>query len=117
MTIQQIADRLVVLCRQRQFRQAQDELYAPDAVSLKPENGAFRTTQGLAAIQAEGAAFWNRVETLHEITVSDPLVAATYFSVVMRLDMTLPGVGRRTVNEVCVYRVEADQIMQEQFFF
>lgn len=57
------------------------------------------------------------METLHEVTVSDPLVAATYFSVVMRLGLTLPGVGRRPVDEVCVYRVEADRIVQEQFFF
>ena len=117
MTIQQIADRLVVLCRQRQFRQAQEELYAADANSLKPDNGAFRTTYGLAALQAEGTAFWSRVETLHELTVSEPLVAAIYFSLVMRLDMTLPGVGRRVVDEICVYRVSDERIVQEQFFF
>lgn len=117
MTIHQIADRLVALCRQGQFQQAQQELYAADARSLKPEGGAFRTVHGLAAIEAEEAEFLSRIEAQHDLMVSDPLVAATYFSVVMKMALTLRGVGRLRVDEICVYQVAGGKIVQEQFFF
>ena len=117
MTTQQVADRLVDLCRQGQLQQARQELYADNAVSLKPENGTFRPINGLPAILAEGAAFQNQVETMHELTVFDPVVAATYFSVAMRMDMTLRGPGRRNVHEICVYHVVDGKVAQEQFFF
>ena len=37
MTTQQIAHRLAELCNQGQFEQAQKELFADDAVSIKPK--------------------------------------------------------------------------------
>ena len=116
MNIQIIANRLVDLCRQGQLQQAQQELYAEDAVSLKPVNGSFRAVNGLAAIQEEQATFLSHTQ-IHSISVSGPLVATTYFSVVMTMDMTRQGSGRVTVNEVCVYKVIDGKIVQEQFFF
>ncbi|WP_223654159.1 nuclear transport factor 2 family protein [Hymenobacter psoromatis] len=117
MTTQQLADRLVHLCRQGLNAQARAELYADTAVSLKPENGTFRPVRGLEAIQAEGAAFLNLVETMHELVVSAPLLGERYFSVAMQMDMTLRGPGRQQVSEICVYQVADGKIVQEQFFF
>ena len=37
MNVDAIAARLVMLCREGQFEQAQRELYADDAVSIEPE--------------------------------------------------------------------------------
>ncbi|HEY4936461.1 MAG TPA: SnoaL-like domain-containing protein [Puia sp.] len=36
MTTQQVADRLVALCRKGQIQQAQDELYADSIESIEP---------------------------------------------------------------------------------
>ena len=117
MTIQEIADRLVSLCRQGLFQQAQQELYADNAVSLKPEGNTFRAVEGLAAIMAEEAEFLGQMEDLHDTAISDPIVGATYFSVAMMMDMTLRGPGRIKVDEIGVYKVANGKVVQEQFFF
>ena len=36
-TTQEVADRLVTLCRKGEFENAIKELYAPDVVSIEPE--------------------------------------------------------------------------------
>jgi hypothetical protein len=37
MTTTEIAERLVALCRENKYEQAQTELYSDDAVSIEPE--------------------------------------------------------------------------------
>ena len=119
-TTQQVADRLVELCRKGEYSQAQDELYADDAVSLEPEGlppGALGNAKGLAAIREKGRQFEERVEAIHSASCSDPVVADNWFSVAMGLDVTMKGRGRMNMQEICVYRVRDGKIVQEQFFY
>lgn len=120
MNTQQVADRLVELCRRGEFTKAQDELYAQEAVSLEPEGapaGALGNARGLDAIREKGKAFDQTYETIHDVTVSDPLVAGEYFSIVMGLDATWKQGGRYAMEEICVYRVRNGKIVLEQFFY
>ncbi len=120
MNTQQVANRLVELCRRGEFTKAQDELYAQDAVSLEPEGapaGAMGNAQGLAAIREKGKAFDQTYEQIHGITVSDPLVAGEFFSIVMGLDATWKQGGRYAMEEICVYRVRNGKVVLEQFFY
>jgi ketosteroid isomerase-like protein len=120
MNTQQVANRLVELCRSGEFRKAQDELYAREAVSIEPEGapgGALGNARGLDAIRAKGEAFDQTYETVHSITVSDPLVAGEYFSIVMGMDATWKQGGRYAMEEICVYRVRDGKIVLEQFFY
>ena len=41
-----VADKLVELCRQGQYKQAQDELYADHAVSIEPEGSMWKSAEG-----------------------------------------------------------------------
>ena len=120
MNTQQVANRLVELCRRGEFTKAQEELYAQDAVSIEPEGapgGALGNARGLDAIREKGKAFDQTYETIHGITVSDPLVAGEFFSLVMGLDATWKQGGRYAMEEICVYRVRNGKIVLEQFFY
>lgn len=120
MNTQEIANRLVELCRRGEFSQAQEELYAADAVSLEPEGapaGPLGSVRGLDAIREKGKAFDQTYETIHGITVSDPLIAGEFFSIVMGMDATWKGRGRYAMEEICVYRVRNGKIVLEQFFY
>jgi len=117
MTTEEVAKRLVALCREGKWETAQRELYAQDAVSVEPHaTPAFeKETRGLPAIIEKGKKFTAMVETMHKITVSEPLVAGNSFACSMRLDMTMKGQGRMDMGELCVYEVKDGKIVREQF--
>lgn len=117
MTTQQIADRLVSLCRQAKWTEAQTELFAADAVSLEPyATPVFeQETKGLPAIFEKGRKFDAMVEALHSLTVSDPLVATSTFACTMTMDVTMKGQGRMHMTELCVYSVKDGKVVSEQF--
>ncbi len=120
MKVEQIAKRLVELCREGKFEQVHTELYADNAVSIEPENlppGALGNVQGLAAIQEKGVKFQAMIEAFHGMQVSEPLIAGNWFSVTMVLDVTMKQFGRQVMSEVCVYHVHDGKIDREQFFY
>jgi hypothetical protein len=118
MTIKEIADRLVELCRQGKYDTAQKELYSSEAVSLEPEHSpGLQTVKGLDAIIEKGHQFQGMIETVHSSTVSDPIIAGNTFAVAAVLDLTLKGMGRVPMEELAVYEVKDGKITKEQFFY
>jgi ketosteroid isomerase-like protein len=120
MDIEAIAKRLVELCREGKYEDAQRELYAEDAVSIEPDGlppGALGNVQGLAAIYEKGRQFNAMIEAVHGGSVSEPVVAGNWFSVAMAMDVTMKGRGRMNMSEICVYRVHDGKIVHEQFFY
>ena len=117
MTTKEIADRLVALCREAKYEQAQKELYSPDAVSIEPEaTPAFdKVTKGLPAIIAKGHKFEAMVETMHSNVVSEPIVAQGSFACLMSMDITMKGQGRMKMSELCLYKVKDGKIISEEF--
>lgn len=117
MTTEQIANRLVELCRQGEFETAQKELFADDALSIEPySTPAFKKeTKGLDAIIEKGHKFSSMVEEMHGGTVSEPLLAGNSFAVLMSMDMTMKEKGRMNMSELCVYEVKGGKIISESF--
>ena len=117
MKTEDVAQRLVALCREAKWEVAQTELYANDAVSVEPQAGPMfeKETRGLAAIIEKGKKFDSIVETLHSIKVSEPVVAENSFACTMQLDVTMKGQGRMNMAELCVYDVKDDKIVREEF--
>lgn len=117
MKTEEIAKRLVALCREAKWETAQRELYADDAVSIEPyATPAFaKETKGLAAIFEKGKKFDAMVETMHALHVSDPIVATNSFACTMQMDVTMKGQGRMNMTELCVYDVKDGKIVSEQF--
>jgi hypothetical protein len=121
MNTEQIAKRLVELCRKGEYEQAQKELYANDAASIEmegsPSGGGMGNAKGLPAILEKGHQFNAMLEAVHGGSVSDPVIAGNWFSISMTLDATMKGRGRVNMQEICVYEVRDGKVAREQFFY
>jgi hypothetical protein len=118
MSTQEIANRLVTLCRAGEYETVYEELFDKENVlSVEPENGPNNVVKGIAAIKEKGAAFNKTLEALHSSYVTDPLVAGNSFSLAMGLEATFSDKGRVKMDEICVYEVKNGKIVKEQFFF
>ncbi len=118
MTTQEIANRLVDLCRQGKNAEAYRELFAKHAVAVEPEHaqGPSRT-EGLDALLEKGKQFQGIVKEVHSSHISDPQVAGNYFSLTMLLDASFQDGNRMNMEEVCVYQVKDGKIVEERFFY
>ena len=120
MNTEAIANRLVALCREGKYEEAQRELYANDAESIEPDGlppTVFGSVKGLDAIFQKSRTFQASIETVHGGHVSDPVIAGNWFSISLELDLTMKGRGRMTMSEIGVYHVKGGKIVREQFFF
>ena len=114
----QLASRLADLCRKGKFEEAQKEFYSKDAVSIEPRamDGFDKETKGLDAIIQKGHKYQQMVSDLHEIAVSEPLVAGDTIAFKLTMDTTMKGKPRATGSELCVYHVKDGKIVSEEFF-
>lgn len=117
MTTQQIANRLVELCRKGQIQQAGEELYAETINSIEPEHSPSKSARGKKAVAQKGTEFASMIQERHGGSFSDPIVGGRYFSMIMTLDATFKGKGRMLLEEVCVYETKDGKVVSEQFFF
>ena len=118
MTTQDVANRMNELFKENKWAQVQEELFSDDCESIEPAHApGLKSVKGKAAIKQKGEDFNAMVEEMHSGWVSDVLVGGNYLTCTMGLDATMKGMGRMTMNEVCVYEVKDGKIVKEQFFF
>ncbi|HEX4372494.1 MAG TPA: SnoaL-like domain-containing protein [Puia sp.] len=118
MTTQEIATRLVHLCRNGKVEEAKEELFAPDIISTEPYEGLLpKETKGMDAIRKKAELFVSKVEDFYGSTISEPIVAGNYFSLAWDTDLQMKGEARKTNSELCVYNVKDGKIVSEQFFY
>ncbi len=117
MTTQQVADRLVELCRKGQIFEAQEELYGDDIVCVEPAHSQAPLTKGKEAVLAKGKVFASMIEERHDGFFADPVVNGRFFCVPTMLDVTMKGMGRMKLEEISVYEVKDGKIVFEQFFY
>jgi len=118
MTTQQIANRLIELCRKGDWATAQNELFAKDAVSIEQYEspGFSKETKGIDAIRKKGEVWEGMVQEMHGMKVSEPLIAENSFAVVMDMEMTMRERRRKKMSELCVYETKDGKIISERFF-
>ncbi len=118
MTTQEIANRLIELCRNQEFDKAQTELFSDDAVSIEPNaTPAFeKETKGLQAIKEKGKKWSSMVEETHSFKVSEPLIAPNSFCCTMKFDVTMKERGRMDMTEIGVFKIKDGKIISEEFF-
>jgi hypothetical protein len=117
MNLQNIANRLVELCREGKWGDAQKELFADNAISLEPNGAPAPRIEGLEGIIQKGKQFNEMTETIHSIEVSAPMIADNFISVSMKIDCDMKGMGRQVMEEICIYKIENEKIVSEQFFY
>lgn len=118
MTTQEVADKLVKLCKEQKLEEAM-ELYSPDIVSLEAgaPPGQSRESKGIAAVKAKGE-WWAANHDVHSMSVEGPLVAGPYFAVTFQFDVTLKAKNQRfKLEEIALYKVADGQIIHEEFFY
>ncbi|MEP0984071.1 nuclear transport factor 2 family protein [Ekhidna sp.] len=118
MTTQEVANRLVELCREGKFEQVFQELYSPEIVSIEPEGAPWGTVQGFEAIANKGKEWNEMVTEFHSSEISEPIVAENFFSITMKSKVTMKGMDQPiNMDEVCLYEVNNGKVVKEQFFY
>lgn len=117
MKTQEVADRLVALCREGKNTTAVDELYADHIVSKEPKGTPMELTEGKEAVKNKTIHWEDSVQEIHSATISEPLVADHHFTVVMDMDVTYKEYGRMAMSEIAVYEVKDGKITAEEFFY
>jgi hypothetical protein len=117
-TTQEIADRLVQLCREGKYEEAHTELFSDDAESIEPPGAqGAQSVKGIDAIKKKGEDFQQMVETIHSGGMSDAIVAGRFIALSFTIDATYKGMGRQAMEEIAVYETKDGKIVKEQFFF
>jgi len=118
MTTQEIADRLVDMCRHGKTEAAKEELFAPGIISIEPREGILaKETKGMDAIRKKAELFISMVDNFYGDIISDTIVAGDYFSISWTSDLKMKGEPRQTNSELCVYKTSGGKIVSEQFFY
>ena len=118
MTTQEVANRLVELCREGKYEQTVKELYSPDIVSVEAEGTPNRIVKGLDEIARKGIKFESMLEKVNTSVITDPIVADNFFSCAMLMNVQMKGVPVAIdMDEICVYTVNNGKIVREEFFY
>jgi len=117
MTTQEIANRLVELCRNGKVEEAKEELFAPDIISIEPYEGLLpKETKGMDAIRKKAGLFVSMVEDFYGDAISDPVIAGDYFSISWTSDLKMKGEPRRpTVNYACTKQAPVRSFLNSFF--
>jgi ketosteroid isomerase-like protein len=118
MKTNEIANKLVELCRQGRNRECKD-FYADDAVSVEAfaPPGMDSVSKGVAAIQAKGA-WWSENHEIHSAVVAGPWPLEDRFIVGFKYDVTNKPSGKRMqMEEMALYTVQNGKIVREEFFY
>ena len=116
-TTKDVADYLVSKLRQGDFESPVKELYHQNIVSVEPKGSPLELCEGLEAVLEKEKGFNDMVEEFHGLEVSDPVVADNFFSVSLKMDITMKGAPRGSMEEVALYQVNDGKIIREEFFF
>jgi hypothetical protein len=115
-TTQEVADRFKELAQLVNTIHA--ELFDNEAESIEPEHSkGMQTVKSMEAYKQKGDMFNSMVEKMHGGYCKLPVVGGTHFSVAMGMDVTMKGMGRINMDEICIYEVKDGKIVKEQFFY
>lgn len=119
MSVTEIANGLVELCRQRKNMEAKDKYYSDDIVSVESGGppGVPTEMKGIEAIRGKQKQFLETRE-VHSQEINGPYIGENKFAVEFKMDMTIKPTGQRVqIDEVGLYTVEGDKIVHEHFFY
>ena len=122
MTTQDVANRYYELANQGKWFEIQDELFADDVKSIEPADAPSRyrylhSAEGKGNVRKKAEEWVSRVETLHNLYFTEPVVGGNHFSLAWGVDADVSNLGRKQIDEIIVYEVRDGQIVLEQFFY
>ncbi|RPD40598.1 SnoaL-like domain-containing protein [Chitinophaga barathri] len=118
LTTAEVAARFNELAKQEKWFEIQDEFFAENVRSIDPpESPYFGYAEGKNPVRKKGEDFVSRIQTVHSLYTSEPLVTGNHFAVAREKDITVQPHGRIFIKEIMLYEVKDGQIISEQFFY
>ncbi len=117
MNTEEVAQKVVELCRKQDWKEAVDTLYADDIVSVEARSmdGGSPETRGIEGVRKKVDSWTNSME-VHSVKVGDAFVAHDRFVVQYDIDVTDKESKKRfQMSEVGVYTVKDGKIVREEF--
>src|SRR2546422_1830859 len=117
MNTEQVAQRVVELCRKEAWKEALGTLYAEDIVSVEARgmDGESPEKRGIDQVRGK-TEWWVQNMEVHSVKVSGPFVAHDRFVVQYDIDVTEKNSKKRMqLSEVGVYTVKDGKIVREEF--
>jgi SnoaL-like domain len=115
MTTQDIAKSFTEMCSKGEFDAAGKKFWSDDIISREPMTGDMAELKGRKAVEGKGA-WWYANHTVHNFQVEGPYVHGDQFVVRFKMDVTPKGGQRAHMDEVGLYTVKNDKIVEESFF-
>ena len=117
MSTEDVAMRLVELCKGTDWKKAVDELYAKDILSIEPRAAAGMPAEMQGIDQVRGKNdWWEKNMEVHDSKVTGPFVAGDTFVVRFDVDATDKNSKKRMqMSEVGIYTVKDDKVIRERF--
>lgn len=118
LSTQEVAARFNELAQQEKWFEIQDEFFADNVRSVEPPNSPYlKNAEGKAPVRKKGEDFVKKIEEVHKLYATHPVVAGNYFAIGRIQDLTVKGFGRVNIEEIILYEVKDGQIVLEQFFY
>ena len=117
MNTEEVAKKVVELCRKQAWKEAVDTLYANNIVSVEARtmDGSSPETRGIEGVHKK-VEWWTNNMEVHSFKVSGPFVAHDRFVVQFDVDVTDKESKKRfQMSEVGVYSVQEGKIVREEF--
>jgi hypothetical protein len=117
MNTEEVANKLVELCRKGEFRQAMESLYAKDIVSVEAHEMENMPAEMRGIDQVRGKTdWWEKNMEVHSAKIGGPFVARDTFVVQFDIDATDKSSKKRMqMSEVGIYTVKDDKVAREEF--
>jgi SnoaL-like domain len=117
MSTEDVAMKLVELCKGSDWKKAVDDLYAKDIVSIEPREVAGMPAEMRGIDNVRGKTdWWEKNMEVHDSKISGPFVAGDTFVVRFDIDATDKNSKKRMkMSEVGIYTVKDDKVVREKF--
>ena len=117
MNTEEVANKLVELCRKVDFRGAMESLYAKDIVSVEAHEMENMPAEMRGIDQVRGKTdWWEKNMEVHSAKIGGPFVARDTFVVQFDIDVTDKTSNKRMqMSEVGIYTVKDGKVAREEF--
>jgi ketosteroid isomerase-like protein len=94
-----------------------EKLWSDDIVSIEAMDGPMKEMRGRAAVHGKGE-WWFANHEIHKFEAAGPYVNGDQFALRFSMDVTPKESGKRMqMDEVGLYTVRGDKIVEERFLY
>jgi len=119
MSVAEIANDLVSLCRAGKNMEAIEKYYGKDIVSVESASSPDMPAEmrGIEAIKGKNK-WWFENHEMHSTEANGPYVGDSQFAVEFKYEFTHKPSGKRMqMSEMALYTVKNDKIVHEHFYY